>query len=427
MKPYDNFERVPSCRLANLVRYAWSETRRRPLPAAIALLAAFVPAANLWIVGGAGEQLYRAQRERLEATLPTEVTILPPPGAGDELRVTPLFLRELEDSPWVERAYPKVELQLRLAAGREQLVLAEGRVPGDPAHRPGRLVAGRSFESENAEEVIVTEDLFHRLDGRWTPHGCDPAQLALRAQRIVDGEVQELLLDLSVVGLLRDERGEDKLDLPLGLALALDAWFEGGELSACEEPDLVGRDIAAASWVRATVFARDLDSIEPLVEHLRRAHGFQTRDALAEQRALRELARMLTWLVVALVAGSFLVGAIASLGTQAQKVQAHVREIALLRSMGASTFQVLGIHGIEGLGLGAAAFLLALGTQSFAGPRVADALCSMLALERSVPGPTSLALACAVSVLCVGASLAGTLLPALWAARRSDPSKTLRS
>lgn len=419
-------------RNANSVRLAWADARRRPLPALIALFAAFVPGANLLLVGGAGQALYRAQRERLESALPTEITLLPPPGAGEALRITPALLAELEALPWAARAYPKIELQLRLESPRTPLVPVEGRVPADPAHRGDRLVAGRGFDPSSDLEVVLAQDLFQRLGGRWTQAGPVPGRIAVRAARQVAGVEQEARLELAIVGLVREERRPDLLEVPLGLALDLDHWFGGGRAYGLPEPPQLERSAlpeldAQDSWVRATLFARDLDSLEPLVEHVRRNYGYQTRDSLAEQRALRELAHTLTLLVSALVAGTFLIGIVASLGTQAQKTQSHVREIGLLRSMGASSLQVLGIHGVEGLGLGSAALLLALGVQLLAGPPLALWLATTLGLAPLHVGPPTLSLSLAVAAVCIGASLAGTLLPVLWTCWRTSLVSTLRS
>lgn len=235
----------------------------------------------------------------------------------------------------MERAYPKIELQLELVLGRTwHLVPAEGRDRADPAHRAGRLVAGRAFGDRHAREVIVARGLFQRLGGEWTERGPVPSSLEMRAARRAGGVDQEALLALRVVGLIEPHRGPDRIEIPLGLAQGLDRWFEGGHAPGLPEPPVPVLEEPAPGSVRATLFARDADAVALLVAHVRRTHGYQTVDSLEQQRSLRELGRALTTLVLLLVAGSVLVGTVAIVGTHAQKVQAHVREIALLRAMG---------------------------------------------------------------------------------------------
>jgi FtsX-like permease family len=421
MTPTSN--RVPRTRLINGLRFAWVELRRRPVPTLIAFLAAFLPGTNLWLVGGTGQRLFDAQQAKLEATLPTEVTLVPPPGVGEGLRVTPEFLAELQRSPLVARAYPKIQLQLELELNG-RMVPIEGRDVDDPAHGPGRRVAGRAFVQHHGREVMVSADLFQRLGGRWTREGPSPTRLVLYAGRSVAGEPQSARLDLAVVGLIRDQREPDLLEVPLGLALDLERWFSGGDVPGLPwSPRPV---VLADEWVRATVFARDLAAVEPLVTHARGVLGFQTEDGLAQQLALRELGRTLTTVVLLLVAASVLVGAVAVLGTQIQKVRAGRREIALLRAMGVPTRGVLGIHALQGLIVGLSALFCALVVQLAFGSQVGAWVSAAFGTRPVSVGLGSPLLALAVAVVTVGGSLVGALLPAAWITFRAPLTSALR-
>jgi len=533
-----NLSSLPPSRLAlrrNVLRFATSELVRRPIPALIAFVAAWAAGTTLWLVADLGVALYRREAARVEATLPAEVILVPPPGSGGELRIDLERLAQLASLPGVALAYPLVETQVTVSAGgaASRVVPTRGRDVGDPAHGAARLAAGRGFRARRAREVVVAADLFERLGGHWTEAGPEPRALEVRAARRLAGGMQEVALELAIVGLVRDAREADLIELPIGLAIDLDLWFDGRDVAdlprspgvPCEvaapaalevefaagaedearaelarlglvvdaeiapvlddagapsgprpvpAPPIAGRPVRVVSasggpiarearaalelarpwvrrvtalggppssavapeperdesWVRCVLFADSHEHVAPLVGILRRELGYQTVDRLADLRGLRDLGRSLAWLVVLLVGGCLVVAAVSVLGTNAQKIQARVFEIGLLRANAVPLRRVLAIHLEQGLVLGALAFAAAALAHACAVP-AAEAWSSRAFGVGALEGEAGLALGASwltalVAALCLAGSVAGTTLPAWWACARLSPLEALR-
>ncbi|MCA8956263.1 MAG: hypothetical protein KDC87_09315 [Planctomycetes bacterium] len=182
--------------------------------------------------------------------------------------------------------------------------------------------------------------------------------------------------------------------------------------------------------VRARLFARSLDDVAPLVQHLRRTFGYETTDQLEAHRALRALGHALAAVVACLVGASLLLAALMMFGMNAQKLQHSLFEIGLLRAHAVPDRQILGIFAVQGAVLGAIAFLVAFAAQAALAPGVRAVLSSLFAMPAAELGADALGpwpLIGLVGAVCGACSVVGTTLPAWLACRRLTVVEALRS
>ena len=398
--------------VVNQLAFSLRELRHQRQVTALCAASALLAASYLLFLGELGVLLHREQARALEATVPTEV-VLSIDGGAEPFPFDDARLAALTALPGVAAASPKVELRVLVAAAdRSVPVLLDGRLAGDdPAHRRTRLVRGRGFVADDAREAVLPRALEQRLGG-------DVDRVELRLTRVVGGEEQRVDLPLRVVGVTSSDE-VDRLDVPIGLALALDRYLRGVDVAG----------IAAArrgeASVRAMVVADSLAALPELVSTLR-GLGYRTLDRLAEYEAVRGFARMLVRAVALLGACGVILAAATVFLSTLQRIRSRMREIALLRIHAVPTAQVVGGYAAQGIALGGLAFAGALALHVVLVGAVLTRLAEVLGVAAAPTAPTGWLLGVVAAVV-VGASLIAAALAAWVACRGRSPAEALRA
>lgn len=234
-------------------------------------------------------------------------------------------------------------------------------------------------------------------------------------------------LDCAVAGFVN---GTDAL-VAAAMLEEIEAW-QAGRLAFDPVRKTFSPVVPAArvtSCLRATLYAKSLEAVEPLVGHLHRL-GYETTDQLERYAAVRWFGRALAMLVACVVASTLLLSVLLVVGMNTQKLAVSVFEIGLLRAHAVSDCSIVGIYAMQGLALGAAALACATAVQRMAAPALRSALANAFGID---PGALvgssafgSVGLVVAVVVVCVGCGVAGTALPAWWTCRSVSPVAALR-
>lgn len=242
----------------NLLRYAWSELRARPITTAITTATVALSAMYMYVLGFDGSSIYDYQRGFVDKSTVTEVVAATPDITSRGLRFTPERVATVAHLPGVARAFPRVELNVLLANGeRTATVPAEGTMPDDPRLLGERVCWGRGPTAADAAEIVLSRRLFEKLGGICAD-GPQPATVTLEVSRTVGGRAETQRVPLTIVGLVQDQ-SMDKAYIPLHLSEQLDRWCTGKIQSLARSEESVTAGLTypwADAWVPVREEAR---------------------------------------------------------------------------------------------------------------------------------------------------------------------------
>lgn len=300
-------------------------------------------------------------------------------------------------------------------------------------HDPGcfrfPVVAGTWFSKDQEEEIVLSDRALARVLPTVPPRESIGRVIPVRFSRNEETvSAEELVIPLRIAGVIEAEQSFVSWRLLNSVA----SWQDNRTIynATRNRFESVEEVHARTGYPRGTVFAKDIDSVEPVVKQLEAA-GFETRHSLAEQESLRQLAWALSGIIVALVLGSALTAAANVWSTTAMNVQARTWEIGVLKAHGVGVRDILGIFGIQGLlvalaGYGLGTILVVVGE-----PAARDILASVFHLPidgvlcTSILSADLLWMFLLVFAVTVTLCQIGVLVPAIGAARLS-PVEALR-
>ena len=221
---------------SNLLRYALSDLRHRPITTLMNVCAVALSAAYILVLGFYGASFHRYQENLLEESLPTKIVASVPAVTDRHLRFTEERLGAIAEIPGVERLFPCIELNVEAWLTPERAIdlLAEGTLPDDPTLSPARLAWGRDVTSDAAQEVVLSRAVFEKLGGSLGA-APTPRELVVGVGRTVGGQEETQKLALTIVGLL-DSQPDERIHVPLALLRRLDLWCTNRIESLSESP-----------------------------------------------------------------------------------------------------------------------------------------------------------------------------------------------
>ncbi|MFA4871527.1 MAG: FtsX-like permease family protein [Patescibacteria group bacterium] len=107
------------------------------------------------------------------------------------------------------------------------------------------------------------------------------------------------------------------------------------------------------------IYVRNIADVRPAVNYLRQDLGYDTEDYLKDQERIRELGRILTFLVMMIVVGNVISGILNVVITTLMNTKTRIYEIGILRAHGASNRLIKRIFFQLGLMMGFASFAVA--------------------------------------------------------------------
>ncbi len=345
-------------------------------------------------------------------TAMTAYELTPKPGAdGADLAAAIRFVR-----PTFTEAVPAIRLDAR--CGRAEFPV-DATTATDPRRFTAELLTG-AWAAETGSDVVLTAAVVSQVFPNEPATACVGRALTLTFTRDRVGnefdravEVPVRLVGVAVGGAFVSE----------SLAADVALWAAGKVIYSAErktfEPPLARYE--RGGFARCNLDVADPDRLEEVVTWLQ-ADGYPVAHRLGELEGQRKFGRVLAAIVFVLVGGYLLSGAITVFASNAQQVAGKVYEIAVLRSLGMSGREVVGLFAFQGLLTGLVAFAVGAGVAMTLEPIVSGALVS----DCGVPNealPTRLAdaahlplfgLALAVAVV---ASTVGAAVPAARAAR----------
>ncbi len=243
-------------------------------------------------------------------------------------------------------------------------------------------------------------------------------------RRRLGGKAQAQTLGLRVLAVLPETAlGRDALFVDGPLLLALEDYRDGLRVPALGVGEGADAPAAARSYAGVRLYARDLDQVAGLAEHLR-AEGLDVRTSAAEIERVRSIDRVLGFLF-AVIAGVGVTGFLLSLATSLwANVERKRRELGLLRLVGLGRGPLMAFPATQAVlialgGLGVSA-LLYLGVATLfnavlaAGLERGEFVCRLRSGDGLIAGILTLSFA-------LGASIAGG-----YHAAKIDPAESLR-
>jgi putative ABC transport system permease protein len=216
---------------------------------------------------------------------------------------------------------------------------------------------------------------------------------------------------------------EDAVFVPLALLIAAEDYRDGfavPELGVAEGDEPRSGDRSFAS---ARIYARDLDDVAPLAEHLR-SQGVEVVTRARDIETVKAIDRVLSLIFVVLAAigvAGYLLSLAASLWANVDRKR---REIALLRLVGLRTGPVVGFPAVQALVVAAAGILLSASLYAGVSTLFNRAFATELRRDefvcRLLPGDAAAAVALTL-VFALSASAVGG-----YRATRIDPAESLR-
>lgn len=217
---------------------------------------------------------------------------------------------------------------------------------GDP------LLAFSSIEDLAADdEVVVSSTLATDMKAKIGD------QLRLSISRIKDGQTQRTVHSFKIAGVLRSSLSSGyKLYLPLAVITAMEDYRDGYEPLIFSDGS--NQNSARDSFAKVRLYARDIDSVKPLSEKLRKNYNIQ--DKLADIEELKALTRTLNFIFITIASVSVIGGSLAVGGLIFSGICRKERALALLRISGLSNLGVVLMIVLENMILATIAFISSL-------------------------------------------------------------------
>lgn len=296
----------------------------------LALAAVLVP---LLVLFGLKSGIVSTMRERLLAD-PRNLEII----IAGSYRLQPEWFAQLSVRPETGFLMPRTRTlaaTLDVMAVSGKAVAAIELVPtaaGDPLLRGISPPAHRN-------EVLISQSVAQKLA---LLEGDSITGILARTR---DGVRELIRLPLAIRAILPEGSfGRDGAFVTLDL-LVLTEDFRDGKSTSFETPP---HDTAARDFASARLFARDLDSVAPLADILRR-DGIEIRTRSDEIEMVKAIDRALSFIfavIAAIAVGGYLLSLASNLWANVERKN---RELALLRLVGFSTGAVIAFPAIQAL------------------------------------------------------------------------------
>ncbi len=217
---------------------------------------------------------------------------------------------------------------------------------GDP------LLAFSSIEDLAADdEVVVSSTLATDMKAKIGD------QLRLSISRIKDGQTQRTVHSFKIAGVLRSSLSSGyKLYLPLAVITAMEDYRDGYEPLIFSDGS--NQNSTRDNFAKVRLYARDIDSVKPLSEKLRKNYNIQ--DKLADIEELKALTRTLNFIFITIASVSVIGGSLAVGGLIFSGICRKERALALLRISGLSDLGVVLMIVLENMILATIAFISSL-------------------------------------------------------------------
>lgn len=294
-----------------------------------------------------------------------------------------------------------------------------GTTPDDPRRAAAGMVRGR-WPAPASNDVVMPVEVARRLDPARPPSGWVGMTVEVRFRRESTHATREpdLTLPLTVVGLADGGDAYAAAEVIDQLRL----WQEDKVVynAARRRFETPTEIYARSGHSRAVAFAATVDDVEPLTQKLDAA-GYRVTHKLDTVRGLRQLGRVLAFVVAVFQAGFVALAFLTVWGTTTLSIQARRWQIALYRSLGLTRWDVVSLFALQGALLGLAGFLGGFVVAAAAEPVLTHVARSAFQLP---PGVLSRPLATAVPwwlvggglLMAVGVSVAAAVFPARSAA-----------
>jgi putative ABC transport system permease protein len=294
-----------------------------------------------------------------------------------------------------------------------------GSEASDPARFGVAAVAGTWLTGDSKIGVVVPRSAVRGQP----PGGVVGRKTMLHFRRdLPDGRQAALSLPVEVVGVVDGERAY----VPMRLAANVFLWQRGRLVfnDTRLEFEAPAETAVRAGHVRCTVFARDAESVAPVVRALQR-QGYRTDDRLADQEGLQRLGCVLVAVVGFFAFGCVVNAAITVLITTMMNIRSKTWEIGILRAHGVHGGDVVTLFACQGVLIGSAAFAVGAAAVAVVEPLLRGLVCQAFSWKPGTvltgsPFQASLWwLSATVLAVSVGFALAGVLVPAALACRLS--------
>lgn len=218
---------------------------------------------------------------------------------------------------------------------------------GDPLVPPGALPL-------EGAQAILSAEAARRLDAKVGE------TVRLRVARRLDGAQERGELVLDVVGILPPAGfARPAVFVALPLLVDLERFRDGRLVPRLGLETGLPDDGKAAAFARARVYARDIDSVEPLALWLA-GQRIETASQLQQINNVRAINRVLT-LIFGVIAGAALLGCIAALlGAFLANIDRKRRDLAVLRLLGFTSAGIGAYVALQVLALSVAAYGIGL-------------------------------------------------------------------
>lgn len=218
---------------------------------------------------------------------------------------------------------------------------------GDP------LVPPSALPLEGAQAILSAEAA-RRLDAKVGE------TVRLRVARRLDGAQERGELVLDVVGILPPAGfARPAVFVALPLLVDLERFRDGRLVPRLGLETGLPDDGKAAAFARARVYARDIDSVEPLALWLA-GQRIETSSQLQQINNVRAINRVLT-LIFGVIAGAALLGCVAALlGAFLANIDRKRRDLAVLRLLGFTSAGIGAYVALQVLALSVAAYGIGL-------------------------------------------------------------------
>ena len=252
----------------------------------------------------------------------------------------------------------------------------EGSDPQDPAQFASGLLIGHWVKSTKSsrETVLPWKTLQNYFPGQ------EPREWLGRQVKIqFRGKAGKRIdLQVTVVGASRNSRGYISRSLLDDVHLWLDEQLVyNHDLGRFEDPIVLAEQNGIA---RCTVHMDGIESLEPLVRKLE-SSGYHVEHRLGDLKRASSMGRTILMLALGLAAGSLIGGLLSSWITATFHMEAKQREIGVMRSLGMSRNEILGIFAFQGLLVGALVHGLAIITAASIEPDLSRALAQVMGTE----------------------------------------------
>jgi len=260
--------------------------------------------------------------------------------------------------------YPVINFEAKASIDHNsRKVSLSGSYSGDRMQfRYYPLECGQWIGADSPEDLVIPASLLAGSHDH--PEEYLGRKLTLNFEKKQKRSVNEPPLSIAckLVGVVSGEVGY----IPIDLANKISLWQEGRlRFDGVQENFSTPIDFyQGRGSLRCKVFADDIKNVRKVVDYLHREMNYDTDDSLKQQEALIFQAKLLLFLVFAVVVGSCFISVINVATTTRMNTERYIHEMGTLRSCGASNFSIYKMFFLQGLIMGVFAFLVAFGLSS---------------------------------------------------------------